>query len=60
MTKSGTGTWGVERRTWDLGLGDAGRWGRGDSGKLDTRMSGLGHAWGLKDMGRRARFSGNL
>ena len=56
----GLGDWNVGLGTWDLGLGDAGTWGRGDSGKLDARMSGLGHARGLEDMGRRARFSGNL
>jgi len=60
VTKSGTGTWGLERRTWDLGLGDAGMWGRGDSGKWDARTSGLGDAQGLEDMGHRARFLGNL
>jgi len=57
VTKSGTGTWGLERGTWDLGLGDAGTWGLG---KLGARMSGLGHARGLEDVGCRARFLGNL
>jgi len=30
VTKSGTGTWGLGHRTWDVGLGDAGTRGRGD------------------------------
>ena len=45
VTKSGTGT-------WDVGLGDAGTWGRGD---LGTQGLGDVGTWGRWDVGTRGR-----
>ena len=46
VTKSGTGT-------WDVGRGDAGKWGLGDvgtRGRGDVGTSELGDARGLEDV----------
>ena len=40
VTKSGTGTRGLGRRTWDLGLGDVGKRGSGDVGTRGRRDAG--------------------
>ena len=50
MTKSGTGTWGLERGDWDVGLGDAGPEdvGPGDAGPGDVGPGDVGP----EDVGR--------
>ena len=52
VTKSGTGTRGLGRRTWDLGLGDVGKRGSGDVGTRGRRDAGTR---GRGDSGTRGR-----
>ena len=50
VTKSWTGTWGLGRGTWDVGLGDVGLGDAGTWGRKDVERE---HARGLEDVGCR-------